>query len=160
MTVQTLPDVDNYLARITEIEALIISGSTAVKNPKNAPTDPPFWLHMAGGGTPIKGAANEFFLTYSLRILLVRKRGIGAFDDYAVEATIMGDFSTVAWYFMMVDGYRNLKTPTYTTVQAGFALDSVQISNQVRFEGDHTSIGPVTGSLHTLSWSHRMINRP
>jgi hypothetical protein len=159
MVVQWEPDIDNYLDRIAEIEALIITGSKVVKNPKNAPTDPPFWLHMAGGGAPQKGASNEVFLTYNVRILLVRKRGIGAFDDYAVEATIQGDFTTVAWNFMMIDDYRNLRTPTYTAVQAGFALDSVTISNQVRWEGD-SSVGPVTGSRHTLTWSHRMVNRP
>jgi len=158
MSVQTQPDIDNYLDRITEIEQLIVTDSTVVKNPVQVPLRYPYWLHIAGGGNPQKGSANEWLLTFTVRMLLVR--GVaGAMGDFAVETQILTDISNVAWHFMGRDDYRNLRTPTYTTIQAGFDLDSVQISNQTRFEGPVVT-GEVLGSLHTLSFRHRMINRP
>ena len=158
MGVQSQPDIDNYLDRINEIEQLIVTDSIVVKDPVNVPIQYPYWLHIAGGGAPQKGSSNEWLLTFTVRILLVRGAA-GAMGDYAVETQILSDISNVAWHFMGRDDYRNLKTPTYATIQAGFDLDSVIISNQSRFEGPVVT-GEVVGSLHMLSFRHRMLNTP
>jgi hypothetical protein len=158
MGVQSQPDIDNYLTRINEIEQLIVTDSAVVKNPVQIPLQYPYWLHIAGGGAPQKGSSNEWLLTFTVRILLVRGPA-GAVGDYAVEAQILSDISNVAWNFMGSDTYRNLRTPTYTTIQGGFDLDSVIISNQSRFEGPVVT-GEVVGSIHNLSFRHRMFNTP
>jgi len=158
MSVQSKPDIDNYLDRINEIEQLIVTDSIVIKNPAQGSLQYPYWLHIAGGGAPQKGSANEWLLTFNIRILLVRGAA-GSMGDYAVETQILTDIANVAWNFMGRDDYRNLRTPTYTTIQSGFDLDSVIVSNQTRFEGAVVT-GDVVGSLHTISFRHRMFNRP
>jgi len=166
--VQSKPDLDNYMARITEIEELIVPGSIAVKNPKQIPRDYPYWLHIANSGTPQKGSSNEWVLTFSIRALLVRGTA-GAMGDYTVETTIMDDIIEVAWNFLMDDNYRNLKTPTYPTLQAGYALDSLAINNSIRYEGEVAAgigaggtplVRNIVGSLYTITFLHRMYNTP
>ena len=159
MTVTTKPDIDNYLSRIAEIQETIVTGSIAVKNPKAAPSDPPFWLMHAQGQTTQPEASNVWVVNLSVRFILVRKKGKGALGDYAAEKTLIDDMIDVLWYFTTTADYRNLITATYTTVQAGFVPDSVVISNQERFN-NMTSVGECVGSIHTLTWSHRMINFP
>jgi hypothetical protein len=158
--VQSKPDLDNYMARITEIEELIVPGSIAVKNPKQVPRDYPYWLHIAGSGSPIKGSSRQWEMVLTIRAWLVRGTA-GAMGDYTIEKTIMDDIITVAWNFLMIDGYNNLKTPTYPDIQAGYALDSLTISNGSRYEGQ-TVIGGdlLLGSIHTLTFSHHMFNTP
>jgi hypothetical protein len=156
--IQFKPDIDNYLDRINEIEQLIIPTSIVVKNPVNAQPEYPYWLHIAGGGAPQKGSANQWLETFTIRILLARAPA-GAMGDYEVETQILKDIANVAWYFMSVEDYRNLRTPTYTSIQQGFDPDSVIISNQIRTQAVVVT-GEVVGSLHTISFRHRMINRP
>ena len=151
--IQYKPDIDNYLDRINEIEQLIITDSAVVKNPVNVPMHYPYWLHIAGGGAPQKASSNQWLETYSIRILLVRSPA-GAMGDYEVETQILKDIANVAWYFMTVDDYRNLRTPTYTAIQQGFDPDSVTITNQIRFAGAVIT-GEVMGSLHTITFRHR-----
>jgi hypothetical protein len=156
--IQFKPDIDNYLDRINEIEQLIVTDSSVVKNPVNVPMEYPYWLHIAGGGAPSKGSANQWLETFQIRVLLVRGPA-GAMGDYEVETQILKDIANVAWYFMTVDDYRNLRTPTYTSIQQGFDPDSVTVTNQIRFQGAVVT-GEVVGSLHTVNFRHRMINRP
>ena len=159
LAVTTKPDLDNYLDRITEIEAIIVSGSTTIKNPSEAPMDPPFWLHIASSqNTQVLSPAHRY-TTFSIRTLLVRRYGEGALGDWKTETELMQDMIDVNWNFTSLEDYRNLVTATYTTIQSGFALDSVVVSNQNRFSGP-TAVGQCLGSIHTISWGHWSFNTP
>ena len=159
MWITSKPDLDNYLTRITEIEKVIIPTSVTVKNPSDVPANPPFWLHMASGQTIQKGSAGQWFITFELRILLVRQLGVNALGDWAVETVLIQDMIDVLWNFVGIDNYRNLKSASYSDIQAGFAVDSVMVSNQSRWHGN-TVVGECLGSVFTLSFSHRMYNTP
>ena len=161
MTSSYKPDIDNYLDRITAIEQLIITDSVVVKNPIQVPMVGPYWLHIAGGGAPQKSSANQWLETYTIRILLIRGK-VGAMGDYEIETQIMKDITNVSWYFMMDKNYRNLRIAGHATLasnQAGFDPDSVIVSNQARWQGAAVT-GQIVGSIHSLSFRHRMTNRP
>ena len=153
------PDMDNYYDRITEIQEAIASDTFGIKNPKAAPMDVNYWLLHAGGQTNQRETAHVVYVTFSVRFILVRQKGGGALGDFASEAQLVSDMTEVLWNFESIPEYRNFKTTAYPTIQVGFAPDSAVITNQQRFEGT-TANGVVIGSIHTLSWGHRMVNAP
>ena len=155
---QSKPDMANYLLRIAEIEAAIFPTATIATNPQSAALNVPYMLHLAGSVSVAQVGGNQKLMVYGIRVLIVRGTP-GASGDFTIEATIQSDMVELAWDFMMMDDYRNLKSVTYTTIQAGFQMDSVQVLNQARFQGT-TMTGEVIGSINTIQFGHYMFNTP
>ena len=152
----TYPNASNILARIAEIQEIIVTTSKATQTPGASVDNLPFWLTVIRAVTPRPDAhvSRQSMWDFEVAMVLFRERAEMARTNLASMQQISGDMVTTLKEF----GLRhNLETPTYPTIPAQFISDSVSIRCEGYVEEDIGNSGiQLAGSAYVLEFGYEV----
>jgi hypothetical protein len=146
------PDGDNLLARIAEIQEIIVTTSKAIQTPAGNADNLPYWLTIIRTIAPQQSGVvyRQQLWTFQVEMVLFRSTIAVAAKNLAIIQQINSDtINTIKQFGLR----KNLETPTYPTAPDGFVPDSVRIQGEGYSE--HIESG-LAGSSYTMQFSYEM----
>ena len=150
MAVATYPDNSNILARIKEIQEIIVDTSLASKSPGVNIDNLPYWMNIITNVPIVPGVRRQSYWEYNIEMGLVRETyETGYFND-GVTLRIADDIVATQKEFR---NRANLITPTFTDPPPQYIRDSLNILSQgyTIFPGEDNA-GDLVGSQYTLTF--------
>lgn len=146
----TYPDADNLLARIAEIQEIIVPTSKAVSTPATSVDNLPFWLTIIRTITPQPGVHRQSLWAFQVEMILFRSTIELAAKNPGIINQINSDMISTLTQFGL---RKNLETPSYPAAPDGFSDDSVRIQGEGYSE--HLKSG-FAGSSYTMQFSYEI----
>jgi len=146
------PDGDNLLARIAEIQEIIVTTSKAVQTPRGSVDNFPFWLTVIRSIVPEEGRLTYRQLVWPFEVEMILFRGQAelASKNLGMIQQINTDLITTVRQFSL---RKNLETPTYPDPPDGFVADSVRIQGLGYTEDDSSGFA---GSSYTMQFRYEI----
>ncbi|KKM83552.1 hypothetical protein LCGC14_1308280 [marine sediment metagenome] len=144
------PDGENLLARINEIQEIIVTTSKALPTPAGNVDNLPMWLTIIRTIVPVRGVQRQYLWPFQVEMVLFRSTIAVAAKNPGIINQINLDLINTLTQFGL---RKNLQTPTFPTTPDGFEPDSVRIQGEGYSE--HTETG-FAGSTYTMQFSYEI----
>jgi len=144
------PDGENLLARINEIQEIIVTTSKALSTPAGNVDNLPFWLTIIRTIIPVTGVYRQSLWPFQVEMVLFRSTiAVAAKNPGIINQINLDLVSTLKQFGLRKD----LKTPNFPTAPDGFEPDSLRIQGEGYSE--HPEAG-FAGSSYTMQFSYEI----